>query len=370
MTAASTAGQPYPARTEKLPRHLDQVDAAWLTRTLQNKYPGIVVEAMKVVEVRNGHTTKMRAELELNEVGREAGIPKQVCLKSNWSEGFDSGDICELEARFYFYIRDALGVPAPACYYADWDADGSGQGVVMMEDLVSLGGIFGHSTQHIGIDGVARGLEGLAVLHGNWWGSPELDRHTWLQTSMVAQVDIGQLEFLWRFIELNLDKPAYDRLAPQWMKEDRQRFAQLFNKLIAYEQAQTGPRGVVHGDAHLGNSYLRPDGNRIWIDWQLVRKGRPWRDVTYFMLGSLTIDERRQSERDLLRHYREHLVATGAKDVLNLDQIWEEYRRWPAYGMQSWASNQDEWGQIGLPMVERFFAAAEDLDTYKLLMGS
>jgi hypothetical protein len=36
-----------------------------------------------VVEVRNGHTTKLRARLELNEVGQRAGIPPHVCLKSN-----------------------------------------------------------------------------------------------------------------------------------------------------------------------------------------------------------------------------------------------------------------------------------------------
>ena len=65
------------------------------------------------------------------------------------------------------------------------------------------------------------------------------------------------------------------------------------------EQSQTGPRCVVHGDCHLGNSYRRADGERIWLDWQLVRKGRPWRDLTYFMIGSLTIEERRQSERAL-----------------------------------------------------------------------
>src|SRR3546814_6984001 len=112
----------------------------------------------------------------------------------------------------------------------------------------------------------------------------------------------------------------------------------------------TGPRCLVHGDSHQGNSYVRPNGERVWLDWQLVRKGRPWRDVTYFMLGALTIDERRSAARDLLRHYRECLAATGVTGIISDEDIWEQFRRWPVYGMQSWLANMDEWGQKGLPM--------------------
>jgi aminoglycoside phosphotransferase (APT) family kinase protein len=126
---------------------------------------------------------------------------------------------------------------------------------------------------------------------------------------------------------------------------------------------------IVHGDSHQGNSYLRPDGTRIRIDWQLVRKGRPWRDLTYFMVGALTIEERRASERQLLKHYREALVATGAQDVASDEDIWDSYRHWPIYGCQAWLANMDEWGQTGYPMNERFFTALQDLDTVRLLNG-
>src|SRR3546814_18756850 len=95
----------------------------------------------------------------------------------------------------------------------------------------------------------------------------------------------------------------------------------------------------------------------------------PWRDLTYFCIGSLTIEERRQSLRDLIAHYRQHLVATGATNVIDLDEIWEQVRRWVMYGIQAWAANRDHWGQNGLPMNERFFAAGEDRGTWKLLLG-
>src|SRR3546814_10749904 len=71
----------------------------------------------------------------------------------------------------------------------------------------------------------------------------------------------------------------------------------------------------------------------------------PWRDLTYFCIGSLTIEERRQSLRDLIAHYRQHLVATGATNVIDLDEIWEQVRRWVMYGIQAWAANMDHWGR-------------------------
>jgi hypothetical protein len=364
---SGSTGRPYPQRKEKLPRDLNQVTREWLNGVLRNRYPGLVLEDMKIVDVRNGHTTKMRVELKLNEVGIKAGIPAQVCLKSNWSEGFDSADICELEARFYHFVRDGLDVPAARSYFSDWDGDGSGQGVVMMEDLVAAGGTFGHSTQQLGIDGVAKGLESLARLHRAWWDSPKLQENRWLPTSMNTPIDNGQLRMMYPYVEINIVKPEYIAFLPRWLLDDPQRFVRAFDRLCAYEQAQTGPLCIVHGDSHVGNSYVRLDGERVWLDWQLVRKGHPWRDVTYFMLGALTIEERRKAERDLHKHYLASLASLGAKDIPTPDQMWDHYRRWPLYGCQSWVANVDAWGQKGLHVTERFFTAAADLESLKLL---
>jgi hypothetical protein len=360
--------RPYPARQGRLPRELEEVTAQWLTSMLANRYPGLVVEEMETVEVKNSHTTKLRVALELNEVGKAAGIPRNVCLKSNWSDGFESGDICELEARFYYFMRDQLSAPLPASYYADWDGDGGGRGVVVMEDLGAAPGEFGNSSHHLGVDGVAKALESLATLHGALWGSPLLQAQHWLKTSMDCPVDTDQLLRMYNYAALNLAKPAYQAVLPTWIYETPELFSHAFDELTAYEMEQTTPICLVHGDSHQGNSFLRASGERVWHDWQLVRKGRPWRDVTYFMLGALTIEERRASAPDLVRHYREALIGTGAEGVLHQDAAWEEVRRWPVYGMQAWLANVDVWGQgNSLEVVDRFFTAAEDFDTIDLL---
>jgi hypothetical protein len=362
---------PYPGRTGALPWSRDAVTAEWLSRTLQHKFPGVVANSMTLTQLFDSHTTKMRVAVEWNAAGAAAGLPNHLCLKSNWSGAFNDVDICAIEARFYHYLAAQMKVPVAKCYYADWDSDGRGQGLIVLEDLVDRGGKFGHSTQHAGLDGVASALEGLAKLHGSLWDSPLIseEKAPWLQTSMRTQVDHDQVRIMWHWICENLQDPNFRAIAPKHYLDEPRRVEWAFDKLVALERKFEAPYCVILGDCHQGNTYVLPNGERMWLDWQLVRRGRPWRDLTYFMIGSLTIDERRQNQRDLLAHYRKHLIATGAQNVIGLDEIWELYRRWVMYGVQAWVANIDSWGQNGLPMNERFFTAAEELDTWKLLLG-
>ncbi len=357
----------YWSRTEPLPRAFEKVDAAWLTRTLQNRYPDLVVEAMAVEQFVGSHTTKVRIKVELNAAGKAAGLPDHLCLKSNWSGAFETVDICGIEARFYHNLRDQMLCPTPLCYYADWDSEGVEQGLIVLEDLTQRGGSFGNSLQHTGVAGVERALKGLAQLHATFWGDPLLERQAWLQTSMATPVDNDQIRMMWSWIQINLAKPDFRAALPQAFLDDPGRLQRAFDGLIAWEAAQTSPRCLILGDCHVGNTYLKPDGERIWLDWQLVRRGRPWRDLTYFMIGSLSVEERRTSERDLIKVYREGLLAAGVAEVPSLDDIFEQYRRWAVYGMQAWIANMDEWGQPGLPMVQRFYTAGEDIGTWSAL---
>jgi hypothetical protein len=359
--------RPYPARTARLPRHVDEVTPAWLTGLLANRYPGLVVEGFDVVEVRNTHTTKVRLRLDLDDVGRAAGIPEHVCIKTNMS-GFRTGMICEREARFYHLVREGLDAPVPAVYYADWDDDGDGNGLVVMEDLLVSPGSFGLSDDHLGVDGVATGLESLAVIHGAMWGDPQLLAADWLPQSMDTANDTEQVFELWHYIRFNLTDPEYEAVVPAWVYDTPELMNQALDELSAHERELPGPKALVHGDAHQGNSFLRADGQRVWVDWQLVRKGSPWRDVNYFLVSALTVEERRANDRDLVELYRQRLLATGAQGVPSRDEAWRQNLLWPGYGTQAWLGNISQWGQRnGVEMVHRQFAASDDYDTVGLL---
>ncbi|WP_257211541.1 ecdysteroid 22-kinase family protein, partial [Sphingobium sp. IP1] len=361
---------PYPARTAPLPHGRFTPDAAWLGSLLANKYPGVVAQSLEVVQLFDSHTTKLRVAVDWNAAGRAAGLPRNLCIKSNWSGMFDDVDIHALEARFYHFLTNKLTANTATCYYADWDDDGSAHGVIVLEDLIDRGGKFGHSTQHAGVDGVANALADLAKLHAGLWESPLItpEAAPWLPTSMAVPVDYDQVRIMWHWIEENLKDPNFRAIAPRHYLDDARRVERAYDRLVTFERAFDAPYCIILGDCHQGNTYIEPNGERMWVDWQLGRRGRPWRDLTYFTVGSLTIEERRQNHRDLIAHYRDCLIREGATNVIDLDTIWnEQVPRWVMYGIQAWVANMDYWGQNGLPMNERFFAAGEDLGSWKLL---
>lgn len=356
-------------RQVPLPRSPEEVSAQWLSGLLAHRYPGIEVRQLEVVELKQSHTTKMRLRLTLNEVGTSAGIADEVCLKANLS-GLRTGLICEREARFYSFDLSAL--PVPIAWYADWDPDlrgnGSGNGLVLMEDLAASPGAFGSSDDHLGVDGVAAGLESLARIHAATWADSRLGAADWLARSMGTENDTEQVAQFWNYIQFNLSDPAYAAVVPDWVFDNPGRLHHALDELGAAELGRSGPRCLVHGDAHQGNSFLRSSGERLWLDWQIVRSGSPWRDVAYFIVGALTVEERRSVDREMVEMHRRHLIAAGAEGVPSSDDVWEQFRRWPAYGAQAWLGNINAWGQhSGVEMVRRQFSAAEDYATFEML---
>ena len=361
--------RPYPARTDRLPRTMDGIDAAWLSRIMSYKYPGVLARTMETVELLNSHTTKWRIRVEWNEAGIAAGLPANLCMKSNWSGAFDNVDIHALEARFYHFMVGELKVPTAKCYYADWDDDGSAQGLVILEDLNDRGGRFGHSLNASGVAMIESNLQGLAELHASLWNSDKISKAAapWLQTQMATPIDTDQVRIMWQWIEANLADPNFRAVVPQHYLDDPRKVERAFDRLGEIERAYDAPYCLILGDCHQGNTYILPNGDRLWLDWQLVRRGRPWRDLTYFIVGALTVEERRARHQRLVRQYLHYLAATGVYGVPSFDEAWEQTRLFVMYGLQAWAANMDAWGQNGLPMNERFFTAAEDYGTWGLL---
>ena len=56
-------------------------------------------------------------------------------------------------------------------------------------------------------------------------------------------------------------------------------------------------------DLHLGNLFLNAAGLPCLLDWQLVQRGMWYVDVGYHIASTLTVEDRRASEHELLRHY-------------------------------------------------------------------
>src|SRR5205823_1812642 len=96
---------------------------------------------------------------------------------------------------------------------------------------------------------------------------------------------------------------------------------------------------VIHGDMHVGNTFLDATGRPALLDWQLVQRGHWSIDVGYHIASALEPEQRAVAERDLLAHYLDRLAAEGVSPP-SFETAWNEYRRGIAYGFFLWGITQ------------------------------
>ncbi len=87
------------------------------------------------------------------------------------------------------------------------------------------------------------------------------------------------------------------------------------------------PTTIAHTDFRLDNFFFdHADGSPVTIiDWQLSVRNVGAIDVGYFLGESLSIEDRRAHERDLLERYHDGLVAGGVTGY-SFDDLYDDYR--------------------------------------------
>src|SRR6185503_17916980 len=154
------------------------------------------------------------------------------------------------------------------------------------------------STRPLSIEQAADGVRGLARMHSRFWGDrlttyPALD---WLEPFVAFQ----GLEYAPLHI-------AHERLGDTVPAEipalsGTELFVDIWARYIGTLTRST--QTLLHGDPHIGNTYVLPGDEVGVLDWQMARRGNWSLDLGYFLQGALPIEDRRRGERDLLDEYR------------------------------------------------------------------
>jgi aminoglycoside phosphotransferase (APT) family kinase protein len=84
------------------------------------------------------------------------------------------------------------------------------------------------------------------------------------------------------------------------------------------------PQSLQHGDFRLANLAFSDD-EVYAFDWQVVRQGPPLFDFAWFMVTSLTVEQRRNAESHLLNAYHTALCESGVQHY-TLDDLMADYR--------------------------------------------
>jgi thiamine kinase-like enzyme len=215
----------------------------------------------------------------------------------------------------------------------------------------------------LSIDQASLIVELLAVLHATFWNRlPEDGRGPlgWLYT---PSGDVTSL------LTGSLMKTSIKRLAERSAVpvENGRFIADNYRAVAAL--IDTPPHTVMHGDAHPGNVYFR-DGKAGLLDWQAVRRGHPSRELAYTLITSLTPEDRRSAQRDLLDDYRRALAAAGGPD-LDRDDLWLRFRQGALYAYTATLITVGMGGMqvedIAMEGLRRSVAALDDLETIAAL---
>jgi aminoglycoside phosphotransferase (APT) family kinase protein len=100
-----------------------------------------------------------------------------------------------------------------------------------------------------------------------------------------------------------------------------------FERILAGLAA--APETVIHADLHLDNVIFVTAAGGFQakiIDWQSPSRGAAMLDVAGFIAESLSVDDRRADETELLRGYHRGLLDAGVKQY-GFDRLYADYRR-------------------------------------------
>ncbi len=337
-----------------IPQDWDAVSPEWMTAALADAFPGVEVSAVRVVLRDDG--TNRRARLALSYAGRPG--PATVFVKASDPEhaAVNAGTGGVLNEPRLFASGVSLPVDCPTVYCTLID-ERRLDFVMVMEDVTARGGDPRDATRPLSIDQVRNGVRNLARLHSTFWGDrfgryPQL---AWIEPfvawrGMATGIDIG-LERLGDSIQ-----PEVARLGGKQIMRD------IWVPFVA--TLATGGQTLLHGDAHIGNTYVLPDDQVGFLDWQVVRRGNPSVDLGYFLQGACTIEDRRSAERELVEDYRLALTLTEG-ELPSSEDVWLRYRASTAHGLALWlvtAASDWQRPEVSLALSQRYATAFIDLD--------
>jgi aminoglycoside phosphotransferase (APT) family kinase protein len=311
-----------------LPISLEEIDAAWLERSLRQLYPGVAVTSLRIDGKIGGTASKVRLRLAYNDVGEQFGLPHCAFLKGGFeTHGFGHAASYVAEARFFANWAPRLSINLPRAWWSGADDDGS-QGLVLLEDLDGRQAEYGDPRSPITPDRARAVLDLLAALHAQFWQSADLLRLR-SYTDRFGAADY----WLDRFLDPNhyhmCTEGFRGATAPREIRD-----ATGMRRAVTALWSVSGndAHAFCHGDSHLGNYWFESDGKPGLLDWQAYLRGDPLFDVAYFLGGALTTEDRRLHERELVSHYLEALGQRGVQAPPSFDAAWLSYRRYALHG--------------------------------------
>jgi aminoglycoside phosphotransferase (APT) family kinase protein len=337
-------------RHDPIPLDRDTIlDPGWLAESLDLVGEGDRVVGVEAVDSSRTIAEKLRFTVTVDaRDGSERTYP--LCAKGHFEEGVNS---LHTEAAFYRYLRPKLDIRAPRAYYTGVDLEAR-RGLIVMDDVVALGGTIGSAHEPYSIETCRDTLGQLAVLHASTWDDASVDVD-WLAPRIAPMSELFPTDQLQRLLDDGRGPDLPGRL----------RDADALKRAML-RTAERPATCVLHGDTHSGNSYRDAEGRSCWFDWQVAQRGHWSIDLAYHLGTVLTVEDRRTHEADLLRHYLAELERLGVA-APGLEDAWNAYASGFTWGYFLWVITRISSRAVVLVHIPRLGAALADHDTFDRL---
>ena len=334
-----------PITDTKFPTDPNDLTPEILTAAISPERPGLIVESLEVVEAFYAATgqastaDRVILNLDYSKEGASAAaaenLPRRVVLKTMLVSPHAPAVMYETEVRFYREIRPLVPFDTPAYYGALFDPE-SGQFGIVLEDLTERGVVFPNVTMPTSMGQIRSLLRNLAALHAKYWESPKLATDfAWMATPKGG----GMEELFKRIVPAIMGHIEKEPWRGEILEPIGRSVPDLHSDMlkVAAGPLEDGPRALLHGDTHIGNTYRvdgEGDGGETGLlDFQLSLRGCYSRDLTYILTTALSIEERRKHERELIEFYLGELARGGVERVPTMDEAWLLHRQSALWGL-------------------------------------
>ncbi|KAM7197492.1 aminoglycoside phosphotransferase [Naviculisporaceae sp. PSN 640] len=364
----------------------EEITPAWLSSILNEQ-----VTSVEITRVIPGTATKVFISVTYASPNPSSpthgALPSSFCVKGGLDPAMLKAipflhTLYDREVAFYSHVAPSLlqvgTIDFPKCYHAD-------QGLLVLEDLTASTTTgpsnitFGTPLKPFSIQRILSGVEQLAALHAQTWN---MSPPEWL-LGQEGHYENAILHLMnnYEAAVRGADRPPI----PEYLKVQT-RMGAVLTKHFDLAAQQPRYTSLVHGDAHVSNTYLvggtgvgeKPDvGQTRFLDWQMIHIASPFRDLAYFLVGALDVQTRREKEWEVVAYYLRMLEKSGGprlylgdNDQDDRDGVREEYKRAMLAGVGPivcpYEMQPREWV---FAMAERYAAAIDDHKVLEFVEG-
>jgi hypothetical protein len=221
------------------------------------------------------------------------------------------------EVRFYREIAPRLRISVPR-FLGAADIAELGGPILVLEDL-SAQAVQGDQIAGAPPEKLAAMMDQLVQLQAPLWGDAEMASAPWLYRRCRTDLTLPQQRYLQAWPRIDA------RYGALFSARQREVIERLGQSLQAWSNTMPQPFTLTHHDLRIDNILFGPDKLYV-VDWQTLGWGSPAWDAAYAIGTSLTTDDRRRAERDLVNRWADGLAAAGVAGWSRA-VAWDEYRR-------------------------------------------